>query len=88
MVPKYSAGHKVRIKARNLPWQSLDPRLQSYENMVGEVLDSINVVAFIGEPWAPTGSSSKRITVYHYTVRIDERVTLHNVTEEFLEQIN
>jgi len=56
--------------------------------MVGEILESINIVAFVGEPWAPTGVSSKRITVYHYTVRIDERVTLHDVTEEFLEQIN
>jgi hypothetical protein len=56
--------------------------------MVGEILESINIVAFVGEPWAPTGVSSKRITVYYYTVRIDERVTLHDVTEEFLEQIN
>jgi hypothetical protein len=88
MEPKYVAGNKVRIKAHDLPWKVLDPNLQSFENMVGEILDSENIVAFISEPWAPTGGSGKRITIYYYTVRIDERVTLHNVTEDFLEQIN
>jgi hypothetical protein len=87
MVPKYSAGAKVRIKAHNDVGRILDPKVQIYENMTGEVVDVKDIVAFIGEPWATAREANERIVIYHYTVRIDDQIVLHDVFEDCLEII-
>ncbi len=88
MEPKYAAGTKVRIKAHDFLGTVLDPEMQNYENMAGEVVDSINIVAFIRDPWAKIGGSDQRISIYHYTVRISDKVILYNITEDCLEVLN
>lgn len=87
MVPRYSTGAKVRIKARNKVGRILDPKVQLYENMTGEVVDAKDIVAFIGEPWATARGSNERIVIYHYTIRIDDQIVLHDVVEDYLEII-
>ncbi len=82
MGPKYSAGNKVRIKSHNFFGKSLDPTIHMYENMVGEIIESTNIVAFIREPWANLKDSGERITIYHYTVKINDQTILHDVLEE------
>ncbi len=85
MGPKYAKGAKVRIKTRDFLGIVLDPQIQHYENMEGEILDAVNIVAFIRDPWAQIGGTDKRISIYHYTVKINEQVTLFDVTEDCLE---
>jgi hypothetical protein len=88
MGPKYAAGAKVRIKAHDFLGIVLDPEIQHYENMMGEILNSINIVAFISDPWAKIGGTEKRISIYHYTVRISDQITLYDVTEDCLEGLS
>ena len=88
MGPKYTAGTKVRIKAHDFLGMVLDSEIQRYENMTGEILDSINIVGFISEPWAKIGGTGKRISIYHYTIKIDDQIILHDVSEDFLEIMN
>lgn len=85
MGPKYSPGNKVMIKTHDFLRMGLDPRIQYYENMMGEILDSVNVVAFVSDPWDKIESAGRRITIYHYTIRIDDQITLYNVSEDCLE---
>ena len=85
MEPKYAAGNKVRIKAHDFLGTILDPQIQLYENMMGEVLDSINIVAFLHDPWARIAGTDKRISIYHYTVRISNEIILQDVSEDCLE---
>ena len=86
MRPKYSKGNKVRIKPHDFLGRILDPDIQLYENMSGEIIESTNVVAFIREPWANPEDSTQTVTVYHYTVRINDEITLRDVLEEYLEK--
>ena len=88
MNPKYSSGSKVRIKAQDLRGRALDRNIQPYENMAGEVVESNDVVGFVMAPWANQKGREERIIIYHYTVRINDKVTLHRVLEEFLEKID
>jgi hypothetical protein len=85
MNAKYSAGNKVRIKSRDFLGRILDPKITQFENMTGEVIESTNIVAFIGSPWSTMKGPGERITVYHYTVKISEKIVLHDVLEESLE---
>ena len=85
MGPKYSAGNKVRIKYQNFPNKILESRILQYENMTGEIIETTSTVAFIGSPWSNLRDSGECVTLYHYTVRINDQVTLSNVTEEYLE---
>ena len=87
MGPRYSTGVKVRIKAHDSLGRVLDPKIQFYENMIGEVLEATNIVAFRSQPWLNIEGSFERIRVYHYTVRINERLTLHEVMEDCLEMM-
>lgn len=87
MRAKYSAGNRVRIKSPDFPERILDPKILQYENMIGEIIDSTNIVAFIGEPSWKLKDSGERITIYHYTVRINDQITLHDVLEDCLEII-
>ena len=86
MNPKYSAGSKVRIKSQDLLGRNLDRNIHLYENMSGEVIESINIVGFMIEPWANLKDQDEQVTIYHYTVRINDEVTLHDVLEECLEK--
>ncbi len=85
MGPKYAKGTRVRIKAHDLLGSILDPDIKKFENMTGEILDSVNIVAFIRDPWAQIEGTDKRITIYHYTVRINEQITLYDVSEDCIE---
>jgi hypothetical protein len=87
MGPKYIAGNKVRIKSQDLIGRVLDANISQYENMTGEIIESTNIVAFIVEPWAKPGGTGERVTVYYYTVKIDEETTLNDVLEDCLEII-
>jgi hypothetical protein len=86
MGAKYAKGTKVRIKARDFPGTVFNPEIQRYQNMVGEILDSIDVVAFLSAPRGRTGGDWQ-VTIYNYKVKINERVTLSDVTEDYLEII-
>ena len=85
MGPKYAKGAKVRIKAHDFLGIVIDPEIHHYENMIGEILDSINIVGFIRDPWAKIQGTDRRIAVYHYTIRVGDQITLYDVSEECLE---
>ena len=85
MRPKYFVGVKVRIKSCSVRGTLLDPAISQYDNMVGEIIESTNIVAFIVEPWANLEGTGGRVTVYHYKVRINSEITLPDVMEECLE---
>ncbi len=85
MKAKYSVGEKVRIKSQDFLGRILDPKIREYENMIGEVVASFNIVAFIGSSWPDLQDSGQRITVYHYTVKINDQIILQDVLEECLE---
>jgi hypothetical protein len=86
MGARYSVGSKVRIKPEDFIGRILDPQISQYENMTGEIIESANIVAFV----RPINlmNSGERITVYHYTVKINEQTILHDVLEECLEISN
>jgi hypothetical protein len=83
MGPKYSAGNKVRIKSQIFPEKNFDTTISLYENMTGEIIESANIVAFIHGQGA-----GEQITIYHYTVKITEKVILHDVLEDWLEIVS
>ncbi len=85
MAPKYTKGNKVRIKSRSFMERTFDPAIGKYENMVGEVIESVNVVAFVAKSRDFQGESSEQITIYQYSVKLDDEVILHNILEDFLE---
>jgi hypothetical protein len=85
MKPKYLPGNKVRIRCQDFLGRILDPEIGQYENMTGEVVGSTNIVGFIGEPWSRLSDGGERITIYHYTVKINDLTVLHDVREEYLE---
>ena len=87
MEPKYFQGTKVRIKTIDFIGRVLDPKIRQYENMVGEIIESTNIVAFIEEPWSNLKDSHERVTIYHYTVKINDEIILHDVLENCLERI-
>jgi len=88
MKAKYSVGNKVRIKSRDFLGRTLDPRILQYENMTGEVTQLTNIVGFIGSPWPNLPESGERVTIYHYTVRINDQIVLQDILEECLEIIS
>ncbi len=85
MWPKYSAGDKVRIKSQDFLGRIMDPEISQYENQTGEVIEAVNIVAFIREPWSNIKDSSEKITVYHYSVRTSTGAVLRDVLEDCLE---
>ncbi len=85
---KFSAGNKVRIKSNGFLGRIYDPQVSPYENMTGEIMECTNIVAFIVSSGAYPNNSDEHTTIYHYTVRIDEQITLHDVLEESLEIIS
>lgn len=88
MGAKYSVGNKVRIKSNGVFGKIYDPQIIPLESVTGEIIESTDIVAFIGSSEAHLKKSGDHITVYHYTVKINEQVTLHDVVEESLEIIN
>jgi hypothetical protein len=87
MKPKYAAGSKVRIKPQSYPGGFLDANIRRYENMTGEVVESTSVVAFLVGSTPSLQRPVERTTVYQYTIRISDEVTLHDVVEDILEMI-
>ncbi len=85
MGSKFSAGNKVRINSRDFLGRPLDPKIQQYENMVGEIIEATNIVGFLGEKWLNLNENRSYITIYQYTVRINEEIILHDVLEDCLE---
>ena len=85
MKPRYAVGNKVRIKPGDFLERSLNPELRQYENMTGEIIESVGIMAFIGETRANPERPGGRITVYCYTVRINDQITLYDITEDCLE---
>ncbi len=85
MKPKYEKGAKVRIKASDFMGKILDPRIRQFENMSGEIIESTSIVAFVGGLRSDPQSSSERVTVYQYTVKIDDQIILHDILEDCLE---
>jgi hypothetical protein len=82
---KFSVGNKVRIKSRDFLGRPLDPKIQQYENMVGEIVEGTNIIGFLGEKRLNQNEHVDYITIYHYTVRLNEEITLHDVLEDCLE---
>ncbi len=85
MKAKYAAGSKVKIKPRDFISGVLNPEIRHYEEMTGEIVESICVVGFVGETRTNPNTPDEHVTVYHYTVKISEDVVLHNVLEDLLE---
>ncbi len=85
MGPKYSIGNKVRIKPRDFLDRILDPKINQYENLTGEIIEATRVVAFLNENWSRLEGSEGHVTIYHYTVKINDKITLHDIFEECLE---
>lgn len=78
-------ARKVRIKAHDFLGTELDPKIRHSENMLGEILDSINIVAFLSDPWAKIAVTDRRISIYYDTMRVSDEIILYNVSEYCLE---
>ncbi len=85
MKAKYVVGNRVRIKPYDFPGRVLEPDLHLYDNMTGEILESTQVVAFMAG--TNLGGFDQQVSIYHYTVRINDHVTLSDVLEDSLEII-
>ena len=85
MKSKYSVGNKVRIRARNFHERIIDSGMSRYDNMVGEIVEATSVVAFIAPLQVGQMNQDQRVTIYHYTIKVSDDVTLYNVLEDFLE---
>ena len=83
MQPRYFDGTKVRIRTKDATGQVVYRELEEYENMAGEVIGSRAVVAYFARP--VTFMPDQRGTLYMYTVKLDEGVTLYNLAEYCLE---
>lgn len=89
MKPKYSAGTKVKIKARNAGGQLVYPEVAGYENKSGIVLDSKAIIAYnTGFILFEYKSIDVRpSTLYMYTVELEEGTKLNDLMEYYLEAI-
>jgi hypothetical protein len=87
--PKYSYGMRVRIRARDAGGQVRYRELERYENMTGVVLSSKAIVAYVFRPMATIENQPARpaTTLYMYTVKLEEGVTLQDLIEYCLEEI-
>jgi hypothetical protein len=87
--PRFSDGTKVRIKIGIVERQFLYNDLEKYENRSGVVLNSEAVVAFFRQPTpiVEQSYSGLPITLYLYTVELEEGITIHDLTEYYLEEI-
>jgi len=85
MVPKYTSGTKVRIKVHDFMGMLLDSRFNNMITWQVKSLIQSTSWLFISDPWAKIGATDKRISIYHYTIRIDDRIILHDVSEDCLE---
>ncbi len=88
MGPKFAKGAKVRIKPQDHLGKAFDPGLKSYERMRGEILEATDVVAFVSESAAAREHTGKRVSIYRYTVRVNEEITLYDIAEDYLEISN
>jgi hypothetical protein len=70
VVAKYTADNRVRIKSHGFLGRIMDPNIHLYENMTGEIIESTQVVAFVGQPGADLIQSGRQVAIYHYTVKI------------------
>jgi hypothetical protein len=87
MVPKYAAGNKVRIKSRGFLGKILDPNIEPYANMEGEIIETTSVVGFVAERWSNLNAQGGRITIYEYAIKLNDEIILRDVLEECLERI-
>ena len=89
MLPKYQEGMRVRIRIRDADGQILFRELERYESMTGVVLSSKAVVAYSMEPVAVTEQSQTYPpkALHMYKVKLEEGVTLDNLTEYCLEEV-
>jgi hypothetical protein len=88
MPPRYPNGTKVRIIARRTEGQVIVREFSKYENQSGVVVNSKAVVGFI----LPSTAAVKRqatgtTTLYMYTIKLEEGITLEDLTEYILEEI-
>lgn len=90
MQPRYSDGMKVRVRARDAGGRLVYRELESYEDMSGVVLSSKAVVGYILRPITITERPQADLptTLYMYTVKLEEGITLSNLTEYCLEEIS
>ncbi|MFH1031823.1 MAG: hypothetical protein V1767_04605 [Chloroflexota bacterium] len=86
VTPKFSDGTKVRIKTKDTRGQLVYREFERYENQSGVILNSKSVVAYYLRP--STESIIDRVTTLRmYSVKLEEGITIHNLTEYLLEQI-
>ena len=90
MQPRYVDGTKVRVKARDAAGRLVYRELESYEDMSGVVVSSQAVVAYFLRPITITERPQADLptTLYMYTVKLEEGITLSNLTEYCLEEIS
>ncbi len=87
MPAKYSEGARVKIKIRGRRERPGLQALERYENQTGKVLGSKAVVAYMLRSIAAEVDDSSTMTLYLYTVELENGVTLSDVTEFHLEAI-
>jgi hypothetical protein len=86
VVAKYAVGNKVRIKSHGFPERFLEPNIHLYEYMTGEIIELTQVVAFMAG--TNLAGLEQQVSIYHYTVKIDDRTVLNSVLEDYLETIS
>ena len=87
--PRYPDGMKVRIRIKNAEGQVLYRDLERYENMTGVILNSKAIIAYF-LPFVTVVERSQEdwpITLYMYTVKLEEGITLNDLIEYCLEEI-
>lgn len=89
MKPRFSEGAKVRIKIRDARGQVVYRELEKYENASGVVVSSKAVVAYFLLPMTVMERAQRDLptTLLTYTVKLEEGVVLHDLTEYCLEEI-
>jgi hypothetical protein len=87
--PRFADGTKVRIRTRDVGGLVTYRELERYQNLTGVVLSSKEVVAYVLRPITiiEKTHSDQATTLYVYTVKLEEGLTLYNLTEHSLEEI-
>jgi hypothetical protein len=87
MPAKYSEGTVVRFKIIDPSGQPPLQALDRYENQTGKVLSSNAIVAYMWRSIATEALDSPAMTIYTYTIELEDGITLSDVTEFQLEAI-
>jgi ribosomal protein L21E len=86
MARNYSVGTKVRISVGGNAHHGWYSHLRSYEGMTGEVLSSVETVAYVLRPWGGDADAPAQV-MRAYRVHLDSGPEIEFVSGDYLEVV-